>query len=209
MNSEDQTVIVIDDDHRIREALSSLISSAGFRVAAYASAADFAGSEMPDVPSCIVLDLQLPDMNGLDMQRELAELQGPPIVFITGYGDIPSSVQAMKAGAIDFLPKPFEEQKLLNAIDAAIAKDREVRKQRLQIVELTKSYSRLTRREREVLPYVVAGHANKQTAAELGIAEITVGVHRGQIMRKMNARSLAELIRMADALALPPAQKYS
>jgi len=209
MNSEDQTVIVIDDDHRIREALSSLISSAGFRVAAYASAADFAGSEMPDVPSCIVLDLQLPDMNGLDMQRELAELQGPPIVFITGYGDIPSSVQAMKAGAIDFLPKPFEEQKLLNAIDAAIAKDREVRKQRLQIVELTKSYSRLTRREREVLPYVVAGYANKQTAAELGIAEITVGVHRGQIMRKMNARSLAELIRMADALALPPAQKYS
>jgi FixJ family two-component response regulator len=209
MNSEDQTVIVIDDDHRIREALSSLISSAGFRVAAYASAADFAGSEMPDVPSCIVLDLQLPDMNGLDMQRELAELQGPPIVFITGYGDIPSSVQAMKAGAIDFLPKPFEEQKLLNAIDAAIAKDREVRKQRLQIVELTKSYSRLTRREREVLPYVVAGYANKQTAAELGIAEITVGVHRGQIMRKMNARSLAELIRMADALALPSAQKYS
>jgi FixJ family two-component response regulator len=209
MNSEDQTVIVIDDDHRIREALSSLISSAGFRVAAYASAADFAGSEMPDVPSCIVLDLQLPDMNGLDMQRELAELQGPPIVFITGYGDIPSSVQAMKAGAIDFLPKPFEEQKLLNAIDAAIAKDREVRKQRLQIVELTKSYSRLTRREREVLPYVVAGYANKQTAAELGIAEITVGVHRGQIMRKMYARSLAELIRMADALALPPAQKYS
>ena len=202
MNLDDPIVFVVDDDYRVREALSSLIASVGLRVAAFGSAAEFLESENPDSPACLVLDLQLPDVNGLELQRELAAGDGPPIVFITGHGDIPSSVRAMKAGAIEFLPKPFSEQDLLQAINAAIALDREAREKRSELAELQKRYSILTPREREVLPFVVAGFANKQTAAGLGTSEITIGVHRGQIMHKMGARSLAELVRMCDKLGI-------
>jgi FixJ family two-component response regulator len=202
MNSDEPIVFVVDDDYRVREALSSLIASVGLRVVAFGSAAEFLESEKPDSPACLVLDLELPDVSGLELQRELAAGDGPPIVFITGHGDIPSSVRAMKAGAIEFLPKPFSEQELLRAIDAAITLDREARQKRSELAELQHRYSLLTPREREVLPFVVAGFANKQTAADLGTAEITIGVHRGQIMHKMGARSLAELVRMADKLPI-------
>jgi FixJ family two-component response regulator len=195
-------VFVVDDDFRIREALSSLISSIGLRVAAFGSAVEFLNSEKPDCPACLVLDVQLPDISGLELQSELAASNAPPIVFITGHGDIPSSVRAMKAGAIEFLPKPFGEQELLGAIHAAIAVDRDARHKRSELAQLRNHYELLTPREREVLPFVVAGFANKQTAANLGTSEITIGVHRGQIMRKMGARSLAELVRMADKLGI-------
>jgi FixJ family two-component response regulator len=202
MNSDNPIVFVVDDDHRVREALSSLIASVGLQVVAFGSAAEFLESEKPDAPACLLLDLELPDTSGLELQRELAAGDGPPIIFITGRGDIPSSVRAMKAGAIEFLTKPFSEQELLRAIDAAIALDREKRQKRSELAELQKHYALLTPREREVLPFVVAGFANKQTAADLGTSEITIGVHRGQIMHKMGARSLAELVRMSDKLGI-------
>jgi FixJ family two-component response regulator len=197
-------VFVVDDDRRVRDALASLLASAGLDSIVFASATDFLNADKPDAPACLVLDLQLPDIHGLDLQRELGERDAPPIVFITGYGDVPSSVKAMKAGAVEFLPKPFEEADLLRAIDAAVTLDRAARLKRAEHVELTTRYKRLTRREREVLTFVVAGFANKQTAGELGTSEITIGVHRGQIMRKMGARSLAELIRLADKLGIRP-----
>jgi FixJ family two-component response regulator len=202
MTSDDPIVLVVDDDHRVREALSSLIASAGLRVTAFGSAAEFLEADKPDLPACLVLDLELPGPSGLDLQRELSNSSGPPIIFITGHGDIPSSVRAMKAGAIEFLPKPFGDEDLLKAIDAAIALDRAARQERAELAELRRHYALLTPREREVLPFVVAGLANKQTAAELGTSEITIGVHRGQIMRKMGAGSLAELVRMADRLRI-------
>jgi len=202
VNSDNPIVFVVDDDYRVREALSSLLASVGLQVVACGSAAEFLESEKPDSPACLVLDLELPDTSGLELQRELAARDGPPIVFITGHGDIPASVRAMKAGAIEFLPKPFSEQELLQAIDAAIAVDRETRQKRSELAELQKHYALLTPREREVLPFVVAGFANKQTAADLGTSEITIGVHRGQIMHKMGARSLAELVRMSDKLGI-------
>jgi FixJ family two-component response regulator len=202
MNSDNPIVFVVDDDFRVREALSSLISSVGLRVAAFGSAAEFLEAEKPDAPACLILDLELPDISGLELQQELATGDAPPIVFITGHGDIPSSVRAMKAGAIEFLSKPFSEQELLKAIDTAIAADRAARQKRSELAELQRHFNLLTPREREVLPFVVAGFANKQTAADLGTSEITIGVHRGQIMRKMGARSLAELVRMADKLGI-------
>jgi FixJ family two-component response regulator len=182
--------------------LSSLISSAGLGVVAFGSAAEFLESEKPDSPGCLVLDLELPDTSGLELQRELVAGIAPPIIFISGHGDVPSSVRAMKAGAIEFLSKPFGDEELLRAIDAAIAMDRSARQRRSELAELQKHYALLTPREREVLPLVTAGLANKQTAAELGTSEITIGVHRGQVMRKMGARSLAELVRMADKLGI-------
>jgi FixJ family two-component response regulator len=202
MNPERAVVFVVDDDFRVREALSSLISSTGLEVIAFGTAAEFLESEKPDSPACLVLDLQLPDTSGLELQRELATGIAPPIIFITGHGDVPSSVRAMKAGAIEFLSKPFDDEALLQAIDAAISMDLGARQRRSELAELQKHYALLTPREREVLPLVTAGLANKQTAAELGTSEITIGVHRGQIMRKMGARSLAELVRMADKLGI-------
>lgn len=202
MNSDCPVVFVVDDDSRVREAISNLISSVGLRVAVFSSAAEFLESEKPDAPACLVLDLQLPDASGLELQQQLLAEDSPPIVFITGHGDVPSSVRAMKAGAIEFLSKPFREQELLQAIGIAIDRDRIGRQKRLELAELQKHYNLLTPREREVLPFVVAGFANKVTAADLGTSEITIGVHRGQIMRKMGAKSLAELVRMADKIGI-------
>jgi len=196
------TVYVVDDDPRVSSALESLLASAGYQVHCFASALEFLERPRPDTPACLVLDLRLPGLSGLELQERLASSEGPPIVFVTGNGDIPASVKAMKAGAVEFLAKPFGEGELLRAIEAAIALDRSARERRARQHELSLRHERLTPREREILPFVVAGYANKQTAAELGTSEVTIGVHRGQIMRKMGARSLAELIRAADALGI-------
>ena len=199
---ERAVVLVLDDDARVREALSSLLRSASFQVSTFESAAKFLQAPPPDAPSCLVLDLQLPDVNGLELQRKLAERNGPPIIFISGHGDIPSSVQAIKAGAVEFLPKPFSDRELLGAVNKAISRDQEERRKRSKLAELQSSYALLSAREREVLPLVVAGLTNKQSAAQLGIAEITLQVHRGKIMRKMAARSVPELVRMVSKLGI-------
>src|SRR5262245_24655181 len=172
MTADRQVVFVVDDDARLREALSSLLASAGLEVAVFASATEFLNADKPDAAACLVLDLELPDIHGLDLQKELAEREAPPIVFITGHGDIPSSVKAMKAGAVEFLSKPFGDEELLRAIDVAIALDRAERLKRSERVELNERYERLTPREREVLTFVVAGFANKVTAGELGTARL-------------------------------------
>lgn len=202
MSKDNPIVYVLDDDYRVRESLTSLLSSVGLRVEVFASAAEYLKFKKPDSPACLILDLQLPGMSGLDLQREIAGGDAPAIVFVTGHGDVPSSVRAMKAGATEFLLKPFDDQELLRAIDAAIAQDREARLKRAEMAELQRRYALLTPREREVLPFVVAGLLNKQTAAELGNSEITIQVHRGQIMRKMAASSLADLVKMAGKLGI-------
>jgi FixJ family two-component response regulator len=202
MNPDSAIVFVVDDDLRIREALGSLISSMGLQVAVFRSAAEFLEFDKPDAPACLILDLQLPGTSGLELQKQLANGDSPPIVFISGHGDVPSSVRAMKAGAIEFLSKPFSDKELIHAIGNAITIDRTARQKRTELAELQKHYNLLTPREREVLPFVVGGYANKVTAADLGTSEITIGVHRGQIMRKMEAKSLAELVRMADKLGV-------
>jgi FixJ family two-component response regulator len=202
VNSARPLVFVLDDDPSVREALSSLLRSAGLQVSTFESAAEFLKVTSPVSLDCLVLDLQLPDISGLELQRKLAETNGPPIVFISGHGDIPSSVQAMKAGAVEFLAKPFSDQELLEAIHSAIARGRKARQNRSEIADLQESYALLSSREREVLPLVVAGLTNRQSAAKLGIAKITLQVHRGQIMRKMGARSVPELVRMAGKLGI-------
>jgi FixJ family two-component response regulator len=204
MKPDDPIVFVVDDDYRMQEALSSLIAAMGFRVATFGSASEFLEAEKPDSPACLILDLELPDINGLELQQQLSDREAAPVIFVTGHGDIPSSVRAMKAGAIEFLTKPFDEQELQSAIVKAIATDRSTRKNRSELTGLKSRYDLLTPREQEILPFVVAGFLNKQTAADLGTSEITIRVHRGQIMRKMGARSLAELVRMADKLGVTP-----
>lgn len=203
MDPQDHVVFIVDDDRRIREALSELLSSFDMHAVTFGSAAEYMEYPKPDVPACLVLDVELPDINGLDLQREIAQDNHPPIVFITGHGDIPSSVRAIKAGAVDFLPKPFKEADLMRAINAALAQNRDFRRKTAVLLDLHQRFSRLTPREREVLPLVVSGLLNKQAAAELGISEITLQIHRGNIMKKMNAGSLAELVRMAEALEIP------
>ena len=203
MDPQDHVVFVVDDDRRIREALSELLSSFDMDAVTFGSAAEYMAYPKPDVPACLVLDVELPDINGLDLQRKIAQDNHPHIVFITGHGDIPSSVRAIKAGAVDFLPKPFKEADLMRAINAALAQNRDARRKRAELAGLHQRFARLTPREREVLPLVVSGLLNKQAAAELGISEITLQIHRGSIMKKMDAGSLAELVRMAEALEIP------
>jgi len=204
MTKTQAMVFVIDDDTAIREALQSLLRSVGLRVATFASAREFLTSQRPDAPACLVLDVRLPGLSGLDLQRELAAVEiDLPIIFITGHGDIPMTVQAMKAGAVEFLTKPFRDQDLLDAVAQALERDRAARAQREGLAELRERYGQLTPREREVMGLVVSGLLNKQIAAELGISEITIKVHRGQVMQKMGAESVADLVRMADRLGIP------
>jgi FixJ family two-component response regulator len=194
-------VFVVDDDPAVREALCSLIRSVGLNAEAFASAQDFLNSPRPDAAACLVLDVRMPGLSGLDLQRELAGSgERIPIIFITGHGDIPMSVRAMKAGAAEFLPKPFRDQDLLDAIGQALERDQAARKERAALTEIRGRYDTLTAREREVAPLIVRGMLNKQAAAELGISEITVKVHRRNVMRKMKVRSLAELVRMFEQL---------
>jgi len=200
---QDHVVFIVDDDRRIREALSELLASFEMHAVAFGSAAEFMAYPKPDVPACLVLDVELPDINGLDLQSRIAQGNHAQIVFITGHGDIPSSVRAIKAGAVDFLTKPFREADLMRAINAALAQNRDARHKRAELADLKRRLSSLTPREREVLPLVVSGLLNKQAAAELGISEVTLQIHRGNIMRKMEAGSLAELVRMAGTLEIP------
>jgi FixJ family two-component response regulator len=197
-------VFVVDDDAPMRESLKNLIRSVGLRVEAFASAQEFLRSPRPDAPGCLVLDVRLPGLSGLDLQKQMAEGdRDMPIIFITGHGDIPMTVQAMKAGAVEFLTKPFRDQELLDAIQHALARDRHAREQRTQSEALRRRYDALTPREREVMALVVAGLLNKQIAAALGTSEASVKVHRQHVMAKMGAGSLAALVRMADRLGIP------
>lgn len=196
-------VLVVDDDDSVREALKSLFRSVGLKVQMFASAAELLRSKIPDVASCLVLDVRMPGLSGLEFQSELAKAgMRVPIVFITGHGDIPMSVKAMKAGAVDFLAKPFRDQDMLDAVSTALERDRERRQAEGRASDLRASYETLTPRQREVMRFVVSGRMNKQVAGEVGLSEITVKIHRGHVMRKMGARSLADLVRMAQALGI-------
>jgi FixJ family two-component response regulator len=196
-------VYIVDDDAGLREALDDLLTSEGMRVVTCESASEYLRLPKPDLPACLILDVGLPGMSGIDLQRQLGTEDHPPIIFLTGGSDIPTSVRAIKAGAIDFLTKPCRKADLLAAIDAAIAQDCRVRAERDERMQLRQRHSCLTPREREVLPLVVGGFLNKQAAAQLGISEITLQIHRGRVMRKMEADSLAQLVRMATTLAVP------
>jgi FixJ family two-component response regulator len=206
----DAIVFVVDDDLSIREAIQSLVRLEGLRVETFATAQDFLRRKRPDLPGCVVLDVELPGLSGLDLQRELAAHGIKlPIIFITGYGDIPMSVRAMKAGALEFLTKPFRDQDLLDAIQQALEGDRAARQHSREIADLRERFDALTSREREVMSLVVAGWLNKQIGFELKISEITVKIHRGRVMSKMGAQSLAELVRMAQRLEIPTAKDQS
>jgi FixJ family two-component response regulator len=203
MTETDAVVFVVDDDAPVRESLKNLISSVGLRAQLFASTQEFLRSKRPDVPSCLVLDVRLPGLSGLDLQKRITEAgMEIPIIFITGHGDIPMSVRAMKAGAVEFLTKPFRDQDLLDAIQLALERDRKAREQRAAIEDLRRRFASLTAREREVMARVVAGLLNKQIGGELGTSETTVKIHRHQVMEKMGAGSLPELVRMADRLGI-------
>jgi len=202
VNPQDHIVFIVDDDRRICDSLSDLLSTFDLHVVTFGSAAEYIAYPKPDLPACLLLDVELPDINGLDLQSQIGQGNHPQIVFITGHGDIPTSVRAIKAGAVDFLTKPFTEANLMRAIHVAIAQDRNARQKRAELQELDQRLSSLTPREREVLPLVVSGLLNKQAAAELGISEVTIQIHRGKIMKKMGAGSLAELVRMAGTLGI-------
>lgn len=203
MTENDAIVFVVDDDSPIRESLKNLIRSVGLHVDTFASAQDFLKAKRPDIPGCLVLDVRLKGLSGLDLQKRMAEANiDIPIIFMTGHGDIPMTVQAMKAGAVEFLTKPFRDQELLDAINQALERDRKRREERAKVADLHERYDSLTPREREVMGLVVAGLLNKQIAGELGTSETTVKIHRHQVMEKMDADSLADLVRMADKLGL-------
>src|SRR6476620_8071877 len=198
-------VFVVDDDASVRNALSNLFRSVGLRTELFASASDLLESKLPDVASCLVLDIRLPGVSGLDFQAELARANiHTPIIFMTGHGDIPMTVRAMKAGAVDFLTKPFRDQDMLDAVTTAIERDRNSRDETKVLSDLQALFAALTPRERQVMTLVTAGLMNKQIAAEIGVAEITVKIHRGHIMRKMAAKSLPDLVRMAQMLGIGP-----
>ncbi len=202
MKPRDHIVFVVDDDPGIREAVTDLLLSFDLDVVAFGSAAEYIAYPKPDVPACLVLDVELPDANGLDLQSQPGQPH-PHIVFITGHGDIPSSVRAIKAGAVDFLTKPFKEADLMRAINAALVQNRDAERKRAELDELHRRLSTLTPRERDVLPLIASGLLNKQAAAELGISEVTLQIHRGNLMRKMGAGSLADLVRMAGMVDIP------
>ncbi len=204
MSDPDSLVYIVDDDLSVRDALRNLLRSVGLEVRTFAAAQEFLSSPRPEVPACLVLDVRLPGLSGLDLQRELAEARSEvPIIFITGHGDIPMSVRAMKAGAVEFLTKPFRDQDLLDAVQQAIERDRAARRERAEVAELRARYDSLTPREREVMMLVARGLANKQIAGDLGISEPTVKLHRGRVMHKLGAQSLADLIHIAEKIAPP------
>jgi FixJ family two-component response regulator len=199
---EQPVVLVLDDDASIRAALAQLLTACGMQVLVFASAAELLSGVIPDAPCCLLLDLQLPDITGLEIQQKLAARDGPPVIFISGHGDIPTSVRAMKGGAVEFLPKPFSDEELFNAIHIALAQDRKRKRSRAELADLQKSYARLTAREREALPLIASGLTNRQSAERLGIAEITLQIHRRQILKKMGAESIPALVRMATKLGM-------
>ena len=208
MTEPPSMVFVVDDDAEVRKALDSLIRSVGYQVESFSSTQEFLRRQRPDVPSCLILDVRLRGVSGLDFQLRLAKTNNPiPIIFITGHGDIPMSVRAMKAGAVEFLTKPFRDQDLLDAIHVALERDAARRRQDAEISELRDRFEWLTPREREVLPLVISGLLNKQIAAKIGTSETTAKVHRSQLMRKMGAKSLADLVRTADKMGVPVAKQ--
>jgi FixJ family two-component response regulator len=203
MKTGEPIVFVVDDDPSVRETLADLIASVGLSVLAFKSAREFLESRRPDAPACLVLDVRLPGLSGLELQRELLRIEAPiPIIFITGHGDIPMTVRAMKEGAVEFLAKPFRDQDLLDAIQHAIEIDRAARQERTIVAEVRQCYQSLTKREREVMKLIVSGLLNKQIAAQLGSSETTVKMHRGQIMHKMKAQSAVQLARMAEKIGI-------
>lgn len=203
MSHDNYVVFVVDDDVRMREAITDLLASYGIEAVTFGSAGEYVKASPPKRPACLILDIELPDINGLDLQKQMSEGDHPPIVFVTGHGDIPSSVRAIKRGAVDFLTKPFSDTDLMQAVRAAVAQDRKTRAERHELAALRDRYLALTPREREVLPLVISGLLNKQAAAKLGISEVTLEIHRRNVMKKMAAPSFADLVRIAEKLRIP------